>query len=155
MPWNLLSYVDQFVLFSGDGDFCSLVKAVQRRGVRVTVVSTISSQSADDRRRSAPPSPRLHRSGRAAVQDQPRLNGISVTALLYPQTIGVDCTLRVTHDNFCDRLISRISERVPAVATAGRGGAGLALSLEGHCQYRMAAILLRHCKPGTRGAHFE
>jgi uncharacterized LabA/DUF88 family protein len=32
------------VLFSGDGDFRSLVEAVQRRGVRVTVVSTISSQ---------------------------------------------------------------------------------------------------------------
>jgi NYN domain len=32
------------VLFSGDGDFRSLVEAVQRRGVRVTVVSTISTQ---------------------------------------------------------------------------------------------------------------
>jgi len=30
--------------FSGGGDFCSLVEAVQRRGVRVTVVSTISRQ---------------------------------------------------------------------------------------------------------------
>jgi uncharacterized LabA/DUF88 family protein len=44
------------VLFSGDGDFRSLVEAVQRRGVRVTVVSTISSQPpmvADDLRRQA------------------------------------------------------------------------------------------------------
>jgi len=32
------------VLFSGDGDFRSLVEAVQRRGVRVTVVSTMSTQ---------------------------------------------------------------------------------------------------------------
>jgi uncharacterized LabA/DUF88 family protein len=32
------------VLFSGDGDFRSLVEAVQRHGVHVTVVSTISSQ---------------------------------------------------------------------------------------------------------------
>ena len=32
------------VLFSGDGDFRSLVEAVQRRGVRVTVISTISTQ---------------------------------------------------------------------------------------------------------------
>jgi len=32
------------VLFSGDGDFRSLVEAMQRRGVRVTVVSTISSR---------------------------------------------------------------------------------------------------------------
>ena len=46
--------VDQIVLFSGDGDFRSLVEAVQRRGVRVTVVSTISSQPpmiADELRR--------------------------------------------------------------------------------------------------------
>jgi uncharacterized LabA/DUF88 family protein len=41
---ELAEQVDQIVLFSGDGDFRSLVEAVQRRGVRVTVVSTISSQ---------------------------------------------------------------------------------------------------------------
>jgi uncharacterized LabA/DUF88 family protein len=44
------------VLFSGDGDFRSLVEAVQRRGVRVTVVSTISSNPpmiADELRRQA------------------------------------------------------------------------------------------------------
>ncbi len=32
--------IDHMVLFSGDGDFRSLVEAVQRKGVRVTVVST-------------------------------------------------------------------------------------------------------------------
>jgi hypothetical protein len=44
------------VLFSGDGDFRSLVAAMQRRGVRVTVVSTISTQPpmvADELRRQA------------------------------------------------------------------------------------------------------
>jgi uncharacterized LabA/DUF88 family protein len=44
------------VLFSGDGDFRSLIEAVQRRGVRVTVVSTMSSQPpmvADELRRQA------------------------------------------------------------------------------------------------------
>ena len=44
------------VLFSGDGDFRSLVEAVQRNGVRVTVVSTISTQPpmvADELRRQA------------------------------------------------------------------------------------------------------
>jgi len=41
---ELAAHVDHIVLFSGDGDFRSLVEAVQRRGVRVTVVSTISSQ---------------------------------------------------------------------------------------------------------------
>ncbi len=44
------------VLFSGDGDFRSLVEAVQRRGVRVTAISTIASQPsmiADELRRQA------------------------------------------------------------------------------------------------------
>jgi uncharacterized LabA/DUF88 family protein len=41
---ELAGHVDQIILLSGDGDFRSLVEAVQRRGVRVTVVSTISSQ---------------------------------------------------------------------------------------------------------------
>ena len=53
---ELADRVDQIVLFSGGGDFRSLVEAVQRRGVRVTVVSTISSQPpmiADELRRQA------------------------------------------------------------------------------------------------------
>ena len=53
---ELAEYIDQMVLFSGDGDFRSLVEAVQRRGVHVTVVSTISSQPpliADELRREA------------------------------------------------------------------------------------------------------
>src|SRR5258705_8486608 len=41
---ELAQHIDQMVLFSGDGDFRSLVESVQRRGVRVTAVSTISSQ---------------------------------------------------------------------------------------------------------------
>ena len=48
--------VDHMVLFSGDGDFRRLVEAVQRRGVRVTVVSTVKSQppmAADELRRQA------------------------------------------------------------------------------------------------------
>ena len=53
---DLAEHIDQMVLFSGDGDFRSLVEAVQRRGVRVTVISTISSQPpmiADELRRQA------------------------------------------------------------------------------------------------------
>ena len=53
---ELAERIDEMVLFSGDGDFRSLVKAVQRRGVRVTVISTTSSQPpmiADDLRREA------------------------------------------------------------------------------------------------------
>ncbi|MBH5369060.1 LabA-like NYN domain-containing protein [Bradyrhizobium glycinis] len=53
---ELAEHVEQIVLFSGDGDFRSLVEALQRRGVRVTVVSTLSTQPpmiADDLRRQA------------------------------------------------------------------------------------------------------
>jgi uncharacterized LabA/DUF88 family protein len=53
---DLAGQIDQMVLFSGDGAFRSLVEAVQRRGVRVTVISTISSQPpmiADELRRQA------------------------------------------------------------------------------------------------------
>ena len=48
--------LDHMVLFSGDGDFRSLVEAVQRRGVRVSVVSTVTTQPpmvADELRRQA------------------------------------------------------------------------------------------------------
>ncbi len=48
--------VDHIVLFSGDGDFRRLVDAVQRKGVRVTVVSTVRStppMAADELRRQA------------------------------------------------------------------------------------------------------
>ena len=41
---EIAPHIDQMVLFSGDGDFRSVVEAVQRRGVRVVVVSTISTQ---------------------------------------------------------------------------------------------------------------
>jgi uncharacterized LabA/DUF88 family protein len=53
---QLADHLDEMVLFSGDGDFRSLVEAVQRKGVRVTVVSTISSNPpmiADELRRQA------------------------------------------------------------------------------------------------------
>jgi uncharacterized LabA/DUF88 family protein len=53
---ELAERIDQMVLFSGDGDFRSLVEAMQRHGVRVTVVSSIATQPpmiADDLRRQA------------------------------------------------------------------------------------------------------
>ncbi len=53
---EMAQYLDHIVLFSGDGDFRRLVEAVQRKGVRVTVVSTIRSQPpmvADELRRQA------------------------------------------------------------------------------------------------------
>ncbi|HRC26285.1 MAG TPA: NYN domain-containing protein [Alphaproteobacteria bacterium] len=48
--------LDHIILFSGDGDFRRLIEAVQRKGVRVTVVSTIKSSPpmvADELRRQA------------------------------------------------------------------------------------------------------
>jgi uncharacterized LabA/DUF88 family protein len=53
---EMAGHVDHVVLFSGDGDFRRLVEAVQRKGVRVTVVSTMKSQppmASDDLRRQA------------------------------------------------------------------------------------------------------
>jgi uncharacterized LabA/DUF88 family protein len=53
---EMAQYLDHVVLFSGDGDFRRLVEAVQRKGVRVTVVSTTRSQPpmvADELRRQA------------------------------------------------------------------------------------------------------
>ena len=48
--------VDHVILFSGDGDFRRLIEAIQRKGVRVSVVSTISTSPpmiADELRRQA------------------------------------------------------------------------------------------------------
>lgn len=53
---ELADRMDHMVLFSGDGDFRPLVEGIQRRGVRVSVVSTIRSQPpmiADELRRQA------------------------------------------------------------------------------------------------------
>jgi uncharacterized LabA/DUF88 family protein len=53
---EMIDAVDHFVLFSGDGDFRSMVEAVQRRGRKVTVVSTLATQPpmiADELRRQA------------------------------------------------------------------------------------------------------
>jgi uncharacterized LabA/DUF88 family protein len=53
---EIARHIDQMILFSGDGDFRSLVEAVQRRGVRVTVISTVATQPpmiADELRRQA------------------------------------------------------------------------------------------------------
>ena len=86
---EMASHADHLVLFSGDGDFRVLVEAVQRKGARVTVVSTVRSQppmASDDLRRQADcfidladladkvgrPArlPRFIQEGRAAVQER-------------------------------------------------------------------------------------
>jgi uncharacterized LabA/DUF88 family protein len=53
---EMSQHLDHIVIFSGDGDFRRLVEAVQRKGCRVSVVSTVRSQPpmvADELRRQA------------------------------------------------------------------------------------------------------
>jgi len=53
---EMAPHYDHMFLFSGDGDFTALVAALQRRGKKVTVVSTLTTQTpmiADDLRRQA------------------------------------------------------------------------------------------------------
>ncbi len=53
---EMSAHLDHIILFSGDGDFRRMVEAVQRKGVRVTVISTVRSQPsmvADELRRQA------------------------------------------------------------------------------------------------------
>jgi len=53
---EMAPHLDHVVLFSGDGDFRRLVDAIQRKGVRVSVVSTVRTQPsmvADELRRQA------------------------------------------------------------------------------------------------------
>ncbi|MBE7186313.1 MAG: NYN domain-containing protein [Methylobacterium mesophilicum] len=53
---QLADTVDHYVIFSGEGDFRTLVDALQRRGRKVSVVSTIASQPpmiSDELRRQA------------------------------------------------------------------------------------------------------
>ena len=53
---EMADHVDHVVLFSGDGDFRRLVEAIQRKGKKVSVISTLQTQPpmiADDLRRQA------------------------------------------------------------------------------------------------------
>lgn len=53
---ELANVVDHYVIFSGDGDFRTLVEALQRKGKKVSVVSTMASTPpmiSDDLRRQA------------------------------------------------------------------------------------------------------
>ncbi|RFC69142.1 MULTISPECIES: NYN domain-containing protein [Mesorhizobium] len=53
---ELSEVLDHYVIFSGDGDFRTLVEALQRKGKKVSVVSTMASQPpmiSDDLRRQA------------------------------------------------------------------------------------------------------
>jgi len=41
---EISQHLDHIVLLSGDGEFCRLIEALQRKGLRVTVVSTIRTE---------------------------------------------------------------------------------------------------------------
>ena len=69
---EMAQHIDHAVLFSGDGDFRRLVEAVQRRGVRVSVVSTIRSSPPMVVRRSAPPGRQLYRIAGAGAEHHAR-----------------------------------------------------------------------------------
>jgi uncharacterized LabA/DUF88 family protein len=77
---ELANHLDQIVLFSGNGDFRSLIQGVQRRGVRVT--DTMASEPpmiAEDLRRQADAfvdlvelQSKIHREEKAPRPTQPR-----------------------------------------------------------------------------------
>lgn len=53
---ELAPHLDHIILVTGDGDFCPLVRAVQSKGVRVSIVSTMKSKPpmlSDELRRQA------------------------------------------------------------------------------------------------------
>nr|WP_291297930.1 NYN domain-containing protein [Elioraea sp.] len=103
---EMAPHVNHIVLFSGDGDFRRLIEAVQRKGVRVTVVSTIKTQPvliADELRRQCDQfvdladimgeftrrvvPPREHGPGRDMARD--RAEGVSASGRTFTvETVG-------------------------------------------------------------------
>jgi len=77
---EMASYIDHAILFSGDGDFRRLVEAVQRKGVRVSVVSTIRSSGCSPDGLSQPTLNTCRRGLQAPVQLQQRTLPFSFAA---------------------------------------------------------------------------
>ena len=78
---EMAAYLDHLVLFSGDGDFRRLTEALQRRGLRVTVVSTIRTQPpmiADELRRQADTFLELNELSPYIARDQPPAAAVHV-----------------------------------------------------------------------------
>ena len=69
---RLVEHLDHVILFTGDGDFRALVAAMQLRGRRVSVVSTLANPAADGGRRVAPAGRPVHRPGGPRRADLPR-----------------------------------------------------------------------------------
>ena len=69
---ELAEHLDHVVLFSGDGDFRSLIEAVQRQGRARDRRLDAHDAAADGRRRAAPPGRPVRRSRRPAERDRAR-----------------------------------------------------------------------------------
>ena len=79
---EMAEHLDHVILFSGDGDFRRLVEAVQRKGLRVSVVSTVESSppTGIGWRRTAPPGRRIHRAVGACAADRAQSVGARAAA---------------------------------------------------------------------------
>ncbi|WP_300303880.1 NYN domain-containing protein [Ferrovibrio sp.] len=91
---EMAPHIDHVVLFSGDGDFRRLVEAVQRKGVRVSVVSSTKTQPpmvADELRRQADTFIELQDLMPKIMRDQ--------AARDHSRTAGVHATLRSGQGN--------------------------------------------------------
>lgn len=104
---ELADHLDHIVLFSGDGDFRTLVEALQHKGKRVSVVSTLTTQ---------PP----------MVADELRRQADQFIDLsdLQRDICRTNAPGRENGDNFrplpSERGETRIPDRVPAQVGAGR-----------------------------------
>jgi uncharacterized LabA/DUF88 family protein len=106
---ELANHVDHIVLFSGDGDFKPLVESIQRKGVRVTVVSTISTQPpmiADELRRQADVfidlAELMPRIGRAPGERSPRMQNAPSflqRPVTSPAPVGADADMDDDEDD--------------------------------------------------------
>ena len=117
--------LDHMVLFSGDGDFRSLVEAVQRRGVRVSVVSTVTTQPpmvADELRRQADEFIDLvHLIARSAAMGNVRIAPFaSMSAGLWPPVTCKPMTMTALrrHDTG-DRGAGRAASRLSGLPASG------------------------------------
>ena len=121
---EMAPHVDQMVLFSGDGDFRSLVESLQRQGVRVSVVSTVVTQPpmvADELRRQADEfidlaqlAPRIGRdpSERAARGGEPRRQAAyaPVPAPAPQDETGREADDQQPRRRFAERFHRRVAE---------------------------------------------
>ena len=156
---EMADHIDHFVLFSGDGDFRHLVEALQRKGKKVTVASTLETAAADDRRRSPPPGRPFSRAFDARRDARPRSGAAAAAAAARDRTRKTR-----TSSRSCERRrtpAARAAARLPALPAARRVSRTLAGARAGLAQRarrrrsarRTAALLIVGLAPGLRGAN--